>query len=202
MVIFLDALQKAAADPEVKNLIIDISANGGGSADVVVAMTSLILGKSYISQENTLTGQHALVEYEVDRNFNGVFDEADADVRYDLNFAVLTSGMSFSCGNLFPSILKDGGVPVMGATSGGGACAIQAMCTADGFCFQISSFRARLSSLDGQNIDAGITPDLPIPAEGTVEISMETPDGGEQAIPVKDMTKFFDIDYLRSLLEK
>ena len=202
MVIFLDALQKAAADPEVKNLIIDITANGGGSADLVMAMTSLILGKSYISQDNPLTGQHALVEYEVDRNFNGVFDEADAAVRYDLNFAVLTSGMSFSCGNLFPSILKDGGVPVMGATSGGGACAIQAMCTADGFCFQISSFRARLNSLDGQNIDAGVTPDLPIPADGTVEISMETPDGGEQAVPVKDMTKFFDIDYLRSLLVK
>ena len=202
MVIFLDALQKAAADPEVKNLIIDISANGGGSADVVVAMTSLILGKSYISQENTLTGQHAMVEYEVDRNFNGIFDEADADVHYDLNFAVLTSGMSFSCGNLFPSILQDGGVPVMGATSGGGACAIQAMCTADGFCFQISSFRARLSTLDGQNIDAGITPDLPIPAEGTVEITVPMPNAEEQTVPVKDMTKFFDIDYLRSLLVK
>ena len=202
MVIFLDALQKAAADPEVKNLIIDITANGGGSADLVMAMTSLILGKSYISQDNPLTGQHALVEYEVDRNFNGVFDDADAAVRYDLNFAVLTSGMSFSCGNLFPSILKDGGVPVMGATSGGGACAIQAMCTADGFCFQISSFRARLNSLDGQNIDAGVTPDLPIPADGTVEITVETPDGGEQAVPVKDMTKFFDIDYLRSLMKK
>jgi hypothetical protein len=202
MVIFLDALQKAASDPEVKNLIIDISANGGGSADIVVAMTSLIMGKSYISQDNTLTGQRALVEYEVDRNFNGVFDEADADVHYDLNFAVLTSGMSFSCGNLFPSILKDGGVPVMGATSGGGACAIQAMCTADGFCFQISSFRARLNTLDGQNIDAGITPDLPIPTDGTVEITVQVPNSGEQAVPVKDMTKFFDIDYLRSLLEK
>ncbi len=202
MVIFLDALQKAAADPEVKNLIIDISANGGGSADIVMAMTSLILGKSYISQDNPLTGQHSLVEYEVDRNFDGVFDEADAKVHYDLNFAVLTSGMSFSCGNLFPSILKDNGVPVMGATSGGGACAIQAMCTADGFCFQISSFRARLNTLDGQNIDAGVTPDLPIPADGTVEVTVQIPGAGEEPVPVKDMTKFFDIDYLRSLLVK
>jgi hypothetical protein len=90
----------------------------------------------------------------------------------------------------------------MGATSGGGACAIQAMCTADGFCFQISSFRARLNTLDGQNIDAGIIPDLPIPTDGTVEITVEIPNSGEQAVPVKDMTKFFDIDYLRSLLEK
>ena len=201
MVIFLDALQKASSDPEVKNLIIDISANGGGSADLVMAMTSLLLDQSYISMDNTLTGQKSFVAYEVDRNFDGVFDEADKDVHYDLNFAVLTSGMSFSCGNLFPSILKTAGVPVMGATSGGGACAIQAMCTADGFCFQISSFRARLNTLDGENIDAGVTPDLPIPLDGTVEYTVKLPNGTEQTVPMKDFSKFFDVDYLRSLLE-
>ena len=197
MVIFLDALKKAAADPEVKNFVIDITANGGGSADIVLAMTSLILDKSYISQDNSLTGQRSIVEYEVDRNFNGVFDAADQDVHYDLNFAVLTSGMSFSCGNLFPSILKDNGIPVMGATSGGGACAIQAMCTADGFCFQISSFRARLNSLDGDNIDTGVTPDIPIDNDGRVEVKLSE----ENSLMVKDYTKYFDIDYLRSLLE-
>ena len=197
MVIFLDALKKAAADPEVKNFVIDITANGGGSADIVLAMTSLILGKSYISQDNALTGQRSFVEYEVDRNFNGVFDAADKDVRYDLNFAVLTSGMSFSCGNLFPSILKDNGVPVLGATSGGGACAIQAMCTADGFCFQISSFRARLNTLDGDNIDGGVTPDIPIENDGRVEVKLSE----ENSLMVKDYSKYFDIDYLRSLLE-
>ena len=198
MVIFLDALEKAAADPEVKNFIVDITDNGGGSADIVMALTSLLLDKSYISQDNSLTGQRAIVEYEVDRNFDGKFDEADKKVHYDLNFAVLTSGMSFSCGNLFPSILKDNGVPVMGATSGGGACAIQAMCTADGFCFQISSFRARLNTIDGQNIDAGVTPDLPIDNTGTIEV--ETADGNTAT--VKDYSKYFDIDHLRSLLVK
>ena len=198
MIIFLDALNKAAADPEVKNLIIDISKNGGGSADIVMAMTALIMGKSYISQDNSLTGQRAIVEYEVDRNFNRVFDAADEDVHYDLNFAVLTSGTSFSCGNLFPSILKDNGVPVMGATSGGGACAIQAMCTADGFAFQISSFRARLNSLEGENLDPGVTPDIPIPVDGTVEVKV----GEDQTLTVKDFSKFFDVDYLSALLKE
>ena len=197
MVIFLDALKKAAADPEVKNFVIDITATGGGSADIVLAMTSLILDKSYISQDNSLTGQRSIVEYEVDRNFNRIFDPADKDVHYDLNFAVLTSGTSFSCGNLFPSMLKDAGVPVLGATSGGGACAIQAMCTADGFCFQISSFRARLNTLDGRNIDAGVTPDIPIATDGTVEVKLSE----ENSQIVKDFSKYFDIDYLRSLLE-
>ena len=196
LVIFLDALKKADADPEVENLIIDITANGGGSADIVMAMTSLILDKSYISQDNSLTGQRAIVEYEVDRNFDGVFDEKDKDVHYDLNFAVLTSGMSFSCGNLFPSMLKDNGVPVMGETSGGGSCAIQAMCTADGFCFQISSFRARLNTLAGENIDEGITPDLPIATDGMTQVEVSE----EEAVPAKDYSKFFDVDYLTKLL--
>ena len=196
MVIFLDALDKANADPEVKNLIIDITANGGGSADIVMAMTSVIMDKSYISEDNPLTGQRSLVQYEVDRNFDGVFDEKDKDVHYDLNFAVLTSGTSFSCGNLFPSMLKDNGIPVMGATSGGGACAIQAMCTADGFAFQISSFRARLNTLEGENVDAGIAPNIPIPVEGTVEIQAAE----DRTVTVKDMSKFFDVDYLRTAL--
>ena len=198
MVIFLDALKKADADPEVKNLIIDISANGGGSADIVMAMTSLIMDKSYISQDNALTGQRAIVEYEVDRNFDGVFDEKDKDVHYDLNFAVLTSGMSFSCGNLFPSILKDNGIPVMGETSGGGVCAIQAMCTADGFCFQISSFRARLNTLAGENIDEGIIPDLSIATDGKTQVEVSE----EEAVPARDYSKFFDVDYLTKLLSE
>ena len=198
MVIFLDALKKAAADPEVKNFIIDITANGGGSADIVMAMTSLIMDKSYISSDNPLTGQRAMAYYEVDRNFDRVFDEKDKDVRYDLNFAVLTSGMSFSCGNLFPSMLKDNGIPVMGETSGGGSCAIQAMCTADGFCFQISSFRARLNTIDGQNVDTGVVPTLPIAAEGTVSVG----ESEEKATEVKNYKNYFDIDYLTKLLEK
>ncbi|MBR5054507.1 MAG: hypothetical protein IKX07_02785 [Bacteroidales bacterium] len=196
MVIFLDALKKADEDPEVKNFIIDITANGGGSADIVMAMTSLVMGKSYISQDNSLTGQRSLVQYEVDRNFDRVFDEKDKDVHYDLNFAVLTSSMSFSCGNLFPSMLKDNGIPVMGATSGGGSCAIQAMCTADGFCFQISSFRARLNTLAGENVDTGVIPTIPIEVGEPIEVKVDE----ENTVKVKDYTKYFDIDYLRERL--
>ena len=197
MVTFLDALEKAAADPEVENFVVDITANGGGSADIVMAMTSLVMNKSYLCYDNPLTGQRSIVQYEVDRNFDGVFDGKDKDVKYDLNFAVLTSDVSFSCGNLFPSMLKDAGVPVIGETSGGGSCAIQAMCTADGFCFQISSFRSRLNMLDGTNIDPGVTPDIVIPVDGTVEIELSE----ETSMKVKNYKPFFDIDNLSNLLK-
>ena len=198
MVIFLDALEKAAADPEVENFIVDITANGGGSADIVMAMTSLIMDKSYLSYDNPLTGQRSIVEYEVDRNFDGVFDKKDKKVHYDLNFGVLTSQVSFSCGNLFPSMLKDAGIPVIGETSGGGSCAIQAMCTADGFCFQISSFRSRLNTLAGENIDAGVTPTIPIANDEMVEI--EGPN--DTKIKVKNYEDFYDIEDVGELVKK
>ena len=198
MVIFLDALEKAAADPEVENFIVDITANGGGSADIVMAMTSLIMNKSYLSYDNPLTGQRSIVEYEVDRNFDGVFDKKDKKVHYDLNFGVLTSQVSFSCGNLFPSMLKDAGIPVIGETSGGGSCAIQAMCTADGFCFQISSFRSRLNTLAGENIDAGVTPTIPIANDEMVEI--EGPN--DTKIKVKNYEDFYDIEEVGELVQK
>ena len=188
MMIFLDAIRKADADPEVKNFIVDITSNGGGSADIVMAMTSLIMNKSYISVDNSLTGQRTVAQYEVDRNFDGVFDEKDNNVKFNLNCAVLTSDISFSCGNLFPSILKDNGIPVIGETSGGGSCAIQAVCTADGFCFQMSSFRARLNSLGGVNIDDGVVPDIPI---STASADPDT----------KNYRKYYDIEYLGSLVE-
>lgn len=198
MVIFLDALERASADPEVENFIVDITSNGGGSADIVMAMTSLIMNKSYLSYDNPLTGQRSIVEYEVDRNFDGVFDKKDKKVHYDLNFGVLTSQVSFSCGNLFPSMLKDNGVPVIGETSGGGSCAIQAMCTADGFCFQISSFRSRLNTLSGENIDAGITPTIPIANDEMVEI--EGPN--DMKIKVKNYEDFYDIEEVGKLVQK
>ena len=198
MVIFLDALDKAEADPEVENFIIDITSNGGGSADIVMAMTSLIMDKSYLCYDNPLTGQRSIVQYEVDRNFDGVFDEKDKDVHYNLNFGVLSSDISFSCGNLFPSMLKDAGIPVIGEKSGGGSCAIQAMCTADGFCFQISSFRSRLNTLAGENIDTGIVPDIPIPNDEMIEVQA----ADDRKMTVKNYKDFFDIEKVGQLIKE
>ncbi len=159
MVIFLDALYKAQNDPEVRNLIIDISTNTGGSADVLLTMVSLITGQSEMYYLDRLTGQKAVVTYAVDRNFDGVFDEQDAEVRFDLNFAVLTSRVSFSCGNLFPSIMRDAGYPILGEQSGGGACAVQMLNTADGHDYNISSFRSCLMNQAGDMIDDGVPVD-------------------------------------------
>ena len=158
LLILLDGLQKAEADPEVQNFVIDIATNGGGSLDIVMTLTSLLAEKAEAYAETTLTNQRYTAFYDIDRNFDGKFDAKDKDVKYNLNVAVLTSGCSFSCANQFPSLMKDFGKLIIGEKSGGGSCAIQQMCTADGFDYRISSFRCRMCDKNGKNIDGGIEP--------------------------------------------
>lgn len=156
--VVLDALKQADEDPEVKNFVVDLTLNPGGSLDLVLAMTALMGGQSHFYCENVLTGQRQKVYYDVDCNFDGQFDEKDKDVKFNLNFVVLTSCISFSCGNLFPSLMKDMGFPIIGEKSGGGSCALQYFITPEGLQYQLSSARARLTDKNWQNIDGGIEP--------------------------------------------
>lgn len=154
----IDALQKAEADPEVKNFVLDISTNGGGSSDIVLFITSMMCNKADLYIENTFTGQKIKVSYDVDRNLDGKFDAKDAEVNLHLNFALLTSAVSFSCGNLLPALLKDYGIPIIGQQSGGGSCCVVYSSTAEGFAYRYSSHRGRMTDTKGANVDAGIKP--------------------------------------------
>ena len=158
LIALVDALEKAENDPEVKNFVLDLSTNGGGSTDVVVFITSLLCNKADMYYENVLTGQKMKSTYEVDRNLDGKFDEKDAQVKYNLNFALLVSPFSYSCGNLLPALLKDYGIPLIGMQMGGGSCAVYYNPTAEGFGYRYSSHRSRLTDTKGMNIDAGIAP--------------------------------------------
>ena len=188
-------------DEESRNLVIDISTNLGGSADVVMAMVSLITGRSEISYENALTGQRVIVSYAIDRNFDGVFDDKDAEVRFDLNFAVLTSRISFSCANLFSSIMHDSGILLLGERSGGGACAVSVMNTADGYDFLSSSWRMRLTNEAGEIIDSGIPVDVDLSNHGKrIEVLVYGYDqyGNPRKEPyvMDDYRSFYDIETL------
>ena len=158
LIALVDALEKAENDPEVKNFVLDISTNGGGSSDVVLFISSLFCNKADMYYENVLTGQKRKVTFEVDRNLDGKFDEKDAQVKYNLNFALLVSPVSFSCGNMLPSLLKDYGIPLIGMQTGGGACGVLFNPTAEGFGYRYSSHRDRLVNTKGMNIDEGIAP--------------------------------------------
>ena len=159
--IVTEALDKAAADSEVKNFVLDLTCNNGGDLSVLLAITTLLAGKNAVTYENVLTKQRGVKDFEVDGNFDRVFDDKDKAPRYpQLNIAILTSRLAYSCGNLLPSQMKDYGYLIIGEKSGGGSCSIQRMSTAEGLCYQISSARMRLLNEAGENIDKGVEPHI------------------------------------------
>ena len=195
MAIFLDALEQAAADPEVKNFVLDLSVNTGGSSDVVMAMASLMLNQNSFRAYNVITGQNTVWYYDVDRNFDGKYDALDKDVHYDLNFCVVISPRAFSCGNLFPELCKEAGLLIVGQKSGGGSCAVGSYRTADGIYYRISSARGRLCDENWQNIDGGVTPHVEIPYANQWVVPYE----GRDYI-IYNYKNFWDLDNLSTII--
>ncbi len=184
----VEALDKAAADPEVKNFVLDLTCNNGGDASVLVAITNLLAGKSSFTYDNILTKQRGVSNYLVDGNFDCVFDDKDNAPRHpELNIAIMTSHYAFSCGNLLPSLMKDYGYLIIGEKSGGGSCSIQNMCTAEGFCYILSSARMRLVNKAGQNIDVGVEPHIALAVK---KATAKDDDGDDQEY--SDFSAFYD----------
>ena len=100
--------------------------------------------------------------------------EKDADVKYHLNFALLVSTYSFSCGNLLPALLKDYGIPLIGKLSGGGSCCVLYNPSADGFGYRYSTHRVRLINTNGENIDRGIVPTYELETDDFFNITKVT----------------------------
>ena len=177
---FLYGLAQAKADG-VKNLVLDITLNGGGSCDIVGADVAILRKNRTVQfySQDALEGYNKLATYYVDSNFDGVFDEKDdTHPKFDcsdMKIAVLSSKVAYSCGHQFPTAMKDYGFPIMGERSGGGTCCIQVMQTADGQNYLISTYRDRSTDKNFANTDGGI-----IPTEGYAF----------------DYEHFYDLDFL------
>ena len=183
----VEALDKAAADPEVKNFVLDLTCNNGGELSVLQAITALLAGKTAVTFENVLTKQRVVNDVQVDANFDRIFDDKDKSPRHpELNVAIMTSHYAYSCGNLLPSQMKDYGCLIIGETSGGGTCSIQWMCTTEGFCYQLSSARARLVNKNGENIDGGIEPHIALEVK---QVTGKDDDGDE--VKYSDFSAFY-----------
>ncbi len=151
-------------DSPIENVVLDLSNNGGGAAPAAAYTIGMFLGEGSISLTNPLTGALVTQNFKTDLNLNRQFDERDNLLNY--NLFCLTSPNSFSCGNLVPSVLKNSHrVTILGQTSGGGACVVQNMTTADGCVFTISGPYRLAYTKNGSfyDIDKGVTPDFVLP---------------------------------------
>lgn len=197
--IVVSGLRKARENASIKNVILDLSCNGGGSSDVLMMILGLTTGQNQLYGKNILTGQSIRITYESDNNFDGVFDEKDKEERFDFNYGVLTTRQAFSCGNLCPIIMREGGAVVIGEPTSGGGCSIQVGTDIQGIRFIMSSCQWQLVDSQGNSVEGGCTVDLPI---GTKSIGLIdkliSKLGVDEGLPV--FTAYFDDVNLNTLM--
>ena len=181
------SLKKASENPEIKNILFDFTANGGGSGDMLAFMMDLMFGEKNFNGYNPLTRQHMRAVVHSDKNLDGVIDEKDEEVKFDFNYAVLTTRASFSCGNLFPCVMQDHGALLIGEPTGGGSCSVQMGVLTGGGGYFMSSAIWALQNAAGEMVEGGCKTDLPIE-----RIEPETPTNENPRLSYGDYTPFYD----------
>ncbi len=180
-------LKRASENPAIKNILFDLTANAGGSSDMLMYMLDLMFGDHILRGYNVLTGQREHAVMHSDKNLDGVFDEKDEEVKYDFNYAVLTARSAFSCGNLMPILMQEHGAVLLGEPTGGGSCSIQMGTLTNGGQFHMSSWLWALRDANGESVESGCKTDLPI-----ARIEPETPTNENPRFSNGDYTPYFD----------
>ena len=127
---------------KVEKIIIDDSLNGGGyvaaMGRILALMSKNNVGTTYF--RNDLTNVVTKSTYRVDSNKDGVYDEKDS-FGNRFKFYILTSPVSFSCGNAFPIYAQNqlDNVRIFGVKSGGGECVVGDNYLSNGMGFAHSS---------------------------------------------------------------
>lgn len=153
-----------AAKHKFNNFVVDLTTNGGGSEAVVFYMMAAMCGKCTVYETNTLSLNRFRQSPKIDVNLDGKFDEKDSKVKYDLNFALLTTKYSFSSANLLPCIAKAQGIAVIGETSGGGTCALSERFFPCGAYYVMSSV-SMLTDEEGNDLDDGAAVDVDLTSD-------------------------------------
>ena len=175
---------KKAKEDNVKNVIIDLASNTGGSVDELAYLCAIVTQKKKITYFNTVTNQILTAELDIDINLDKKFDEDDdISMVEGFNIAVLESKCGFSCGGISPIYLHEANIFTMGQESGGGSCSIYYMYDVYGLPHVASSPHLILT-LNGAPIDAI--------RNTSCDLKLEIP----EVNGVKNYDAFYDLDKL------
>lgn len=150
-------------DSPIKQVVLDLSNNGGGSIFDGCYLLAAFLGNSAVAIKDMSTGATSMASYKADTNLDGEFNADDTLAGRGLKLYCITSGVTYSCANMVATVFKDSGkVTLIGRTSGGGSCCVQPLSTASGTLFRISGpYRFSFSKNGGfYDNDRGADPDV------------------------------------------
>ncbi len=136
------------ANSETKNIVIDLTFNTGGNLGAALRILTLATNEEvWYHSKNPLNNE---------RSSYGVVGEKEGYDSY--NYFIKTSGITFSAANLFASMGKELGIPVIGQKSSGGASAISFFVFPDSSMIIMSS-NLVLTDKDYNSVEKGIDVD-------------------------------------------
>ena len=179
-----------AKQNNIKNFVIDLTCNGGGLLSTLVWILSILTDQKTAPAVSALTGNKLSIQALVDKNLDGKYNELDDNnYRGNLRIAVLTSPVSYSCGNILPTLLKDNKIPVLGAQSGGGTADLIFHLGPMGVPIMISGPNT-FTNNNYESIDEGVTPDFVLVRENATSVSDYMPLYDINTIR-KDMNEYY-----------
>ena len=195
--LFRETFKEIVSHSSVKNIIIDVSLNGGGTLGVMMKLLPF-LSKNNSSEVCFYDGSEEVVfgyTNNSDINGDGNYTENES-YGSDYNIYVLTSDCSFSCGNAFPCYAQALGAKIIGETSGGGECAVSIHYLPNSQYIYHSS-NLHIGAYDKatkqfRGFEDGATPDIPL-TEGNKPMCT-VDDNGEPTFNIP--AGFYDIDAL------
>ncbi len=122
----------------IKNILFDLSRNGGGNMGAAFRMLGLMGDEDLCyGATNMLSSSGYAIKMKIDANEDGDYEDDDAYSSY--NWGILTSALTFSAANYIAcNASYSGAAKIYGERSGGGACPIVGFVNADGSSFHMS----------------------------------------------------------------
>lgn len=180
----IDKLNKIKEHGGIKDVVIDLSTNGGGYVSTMMKIVTL-LSKENTGHFGTFESKKDYLDntyVKVDSNMDGLYDETDV-YGNDFDFYILTSLCSYSSGNAMPFYArKHGYAKIIGENSGGGECTVERVSLPSGRRFNFSTSH-HVVYIEG---------------EGNQYIGAEAGAGIDLEI---DYDHFFDLPYIKSRIQ-
>lgn len=165
--LFKKYLDEAKERGDIKNVVFDVSLNGGGYVAAEIKILGFLTNDdiSYCVEDSE-TGAVTMETYKVDTDCDG--DYTDDDAYTEFNYYVLTSGYTYSAANAFATYVKEKNLgKIIGKQAGGGKCSVLPIALTDGTSIAISSTNwsgAGFLDEDGNPslvaYEYGVTPDI------------------------------------------
>ncbi|AXE61024.1 hypothetical protein DA803_02935 [[Mycoplasma] phocae] len=170
--------EQLSKKPEIKNIVLNLAINGGGSVSSMVRTLGFMTNKEVLNREYDVLNRRAdLSKSLVDTKGNNEYGK-NAYEQYNWN--ILVGINTFSAANQLTSIVKEMGIAkIIGQRTGGGMSAIMPITLLDGTTVTISSPNNAVFGEKNESIEDGIVPDMELPYE-----------------------KFYDYKYIDSILSK